>query len=614
MEEFLKNSVLSRLLHEQKKRKYMAAILFVLALVSFLQTTAILTRKGEALSKKNMVLECHYHVQTGEGYAGYVVHVHNEDCYDAEGTLVCELPEIPAHVHDESCWRTEEVLVCTLEESDGHVHDEDCYGLVRGDLICGLEAADGHTHDESCYSLVRGDLTCGLEEDEEHQHTDDCYEWIEELTCGLKETEGHAHTDDCYEWVEGLVCGLEEGEEHHHDESCYETVTALACGQQELHTHTPECYDEAGALICGLLQLEEHIHGPGCFARVKSGEKPGQAEAEEPALASITAADGSPLPEDVKVYAYALNGEKAESAWNEVEAFLTSPVLPGRMKAMRTQAAAPAAVETGTVSEIRYEVFEIGLTNVEETAFEGGFRVSVALPEAVSGRDFALFHLGADGVEALEAEYESTSNEDGTETVTGFRFVTDSFSPFVLRYTVDFHYGELTYILEGESELRLSELLKVLGIEGKAIDVAACVFSDPALLETTYSEAEGDWLLKSLTAFDTEETLTITFSDGREVLVRVTDAQIRRNVLSADGEAYEITVTYDENTGIPEDAELEVSEVTEGSSAYGRDYDEYITDTENVLGMNAGSASYIRLFDIKIVKDGEKVQPVEGTR
>ena len=454
MEEFLKNSVLSRLLHEQKKRKYMAAILFVLALVSFLSTTAILTRKGEALSKKNMVLECHYHVQTGEGYAGYVVHVHNEDCYDAEGTLVCELPEIPAHVHDESCWQTEEVLVCTLEESDGHVHDEDCYGLVRGDLICGLEAADGHTHDESCYSLVRGDLTCGLEEDEEHQHTDDCYEWIEELTCGLEETEGHAHTDDCYEWVEGLVCGLEEGEEHHHDESCYETVTALACGRQELHTHTPECYDEAGALICGLLQLEEHIHGPGCFARVKSGEKPGQAEAEEPALASITAADGSPLPEDVKVYAYALNGEKAESAWNEVEAFLTSPVLPGRMKAMRTQAAAPAAVETGTVSEIRYEVFEIGLNNVEETAFEGGFRVSVALPEAVSGRDFALFHLGADGVEALEAEYESTSNEDGTETVTGFRFVTDSFSPFVLRYTVDFEYsvnGEMyDFSLPGE--------------------------------------------------------------------------------------------------------------------------------------------------------------------
>ena len=98
------------------------------------------------------------------------------------------------------------------------------------------------------------------------------------------------------------------------------------------------------------------------------------------------------------------------------------------------------------------------------------------------------------------------------------------------------------------------------------------------------------------------------------ITVRVTDAQIRRSVLSADGEAYEITVTYDENTGIPEDAELEVSEVTEGSSAYGRDYDEYITDTENVLGIKAGGAGYIRLFDIKIVKDGEKVQPVEGTR
>lgn len=370
----------------------------------------------------------------------------------------------------------------------------------------------------------------------------------------------------------------------------------------------------------------------------------GQAESTEKesvdlGLAVIEAANGEALPVEAEGHAYVLQGEEAESALSTVDAFLTAPVLTSPIKAkaagaMRMQTAALAAVEAAeaesdtaaadeaepdeeepdTVSETRYEVFEIGLDNVEESAFEGGFRVSVTLPEALTGRDFALYHIGADGVEELSAEYDSTRNEDGTETVTAFRFVTDSFSPFVLRYTVDFHYGELAYTLEGEGELCLSALLEALGIEGKAADVTACVFSDPALLETIYSETEGDWLLKSLMAFDTEETLTITFADGREVSVRVTDAQIRRSVLSADGEAYEITVTYGEDTGIPEDADLEVSEVTEGCSAYGRDYGEYVTDTENVLGMEAGGAGYIRLFDIKIVKDGEKVQPAEGTR
>ena len=175
MEESTRSSILPRLLHEKKMRTYMIPVLLILALAAFLSTTAVLSQNAEALTKKSRVLDCHYHIQTGEGYAGYVVHVHTEDCCDAEGELVCKLPEIPAHRHGESCWRTEEVLVCTREESDGHAHDESCYGLMRGDLVCNLDEAEGHAHDESCYGLVRGDLVCNLDEAGGHAHDESCY-------------------------------------------------------------------------------------------------------------------------------------------------------------------------------------------------------------------------------------------------------------------------------------------------------------------------------------------------------------------------------------------------------------------------------------------------------
>ena len=40
------------------------------------------------------------------GYADFVVHEHDESCYDADGKLWCPLPEIKAHTHSGSCWTT----------------------------------------------------------------------------------------------------------------------------------------------------------------------------------------------------------------------------------------------------------------------------------------------------------------------------------------------------------------------------------------------------------------------------------------------------------------------------------------------------------------------------
>ena len=83
-------------------------------------------------------------------------------------------------------------------------------------------------------------------------------------------------------------------------------------------------------------------------------------------------------------------------------------------------------------------------------------------------------------------------------------------------------------------------------------------------------------------------------------------------MLAGDGHNYKITVTYGEDAKIPANADLSVEEIMNDSAAYSA----YVADTENILGMEEGSAGYIRLFDIKIVdKDDQNVkyQPAEGS-
>lgn len=110
---------------------------------------------------------------------------------------------------------------------------------------------------------------------------------------------------------------------------------------------------------------------------------------------------------------------------------------------------------------------------------------------------------------------------------------------------------------------------------------------------------------------DSEADEIIFESDEFSIYVIVTT--IEKTVLAGDGHNYHITASFGPETGIPEDAELNVEEITEGFSAYGKSYEDYVAYTENALGMKEGSSQYIRLFDISIAKDGEKIQPAEGT-
>ena len=128
-------------------------------------------------------------------------------------------------------------------------------------------------------------------------------------------------------------------------------------------------------------------------------------------------------------------------------------------------------------------------------------------------------------------------------------FETDGFSVYVVAYTVDFHWGDYTYSIAGESEIRLSELFEKLGVnEITLADVRDVSFSDESLVRV--DALEGDWRLTSLAPFTTHEVLTLSLVNGERVSIEVTDETTAQPVAAVNlvynGEAQAL-VTVDES-------------------------------------------------------------------
>ena len=75
-------------------------------------------------------------------------------------------------------------------------------------------------------------------------------------------------------------------------------------------------------------------------------------------------------------------------------------------------------------------------------------------------------------------------------------------------YTVEFTYDKLQYVLEGDSSVRLSLILEVLGLYGEVTDVL-CSNTDLFTAE----QFDGDWTVSALQPFTSEEWMTVRIND-----------------------------------------------------------------------------------------------------
>ena len=101
---------------------------------------------------------------------------------------------------------------------------------------------------------------------------------------------------------------------------------------------------------------------------------------------------------------------------------------------------------------------------------------------------------------------------------------------------------------------------------------------------------------------------TVQFeADGFSVYGIVGTETITTQYISASGDIYEITVTYDSAANIPEGAELNVSEVSR--QTVNENGERYSDIAKGLLKVDAEKSEAVILFDISIVKNGQKIQP-----
>ncbi|MBQ6635767.1 MAG: VWA domain-containing protein [Lachnospiraceae bacterium] len=227
---------------------------------------------------------------------------------------------------------------------------------------------------------------------------------------------------------------------------------------------------------------------------------------------------------------------------------------------------------TGSATEISFEAESFSIYGVVYTVdFEysvNGKMYQFSLP----GGGFVSF---TDLVEVLgiirDADNEEKAEKTDTaevQAVDGMLDVTasDAAKKFVADVeAVEFSSPELVWVGKADADTTVGTLKKTNGLE--------CEYS----AELTEKQIEGinssvvesgDWALISMRSFDSEETMTVTMTDGEVFTIRVTDAQIQTMFLSDNGELYEVTVTYGDDAKIPDGAVLKVTEFEEGSEEY----------------------------------------------
>ena len=244
-------------------------------------------------------------------------------------------------------------------------------------------------------------------------------------------------------------------------------------------------------------------------------------ESTEDPLISISSVDGVFLPEEADGYGEVLSNDDAEYAVSVVKDYVSTQSGTADEAGEETSDNTSDTITDNTQTE--YQVFDISLNNVNYEEYEQGFQVTVNLPENITAKDFHLYHLHGDVEEIDLRIVQESIDGNGNIEASGFTFVTENFSEFVLSYTVDFHYNGYEFSIPGEGSILLSEVFEELQIEKSAADAVEVTFSDETLL--SIEKEENDWRLTSLAPFLTDETLEILFADGSKLELLVTDAQ-----------------------------------------------------------------------------------------
>ena len=383
--------------------------------------------------------------------------------------------------------------------------------------------------------------------------------------CGIEE---HQHDDSCFE--EQLICGQEEDGEHQHTDACCRNV--LVCGK-EVHSHSRNCFhnqtgEETAQDCAGLYDAAEENAGMYDPPKdtdtlfVEGTEEPEEEDLSEPAPDSAEDFDQADFNVEDSNDADLNDADPNDADLNDTD-FIDADLND-------------ADFDDADLNEAGYDIGEVGPESGEPFP-----------EEEETGADRSADEMADENGREDEADSgsEDSQEEFAGEAGTEEDQIADQTEDKITEQT-----GDLT---EDQAE-------------GQTADETADEITD----ETgDKNEAGGE------TGATTEQTAPDKMTEAEAAPLQGVAAE-----LACHGQGYEVTVTFGEDAGIPEGASLSVSEIMPETSADNTDteltYEEYVSGTEEALGLEKDSDVSFRLFDISIVdKDNpdKKYQPAEGS-
>ena len=208
-----------------------------------------------------------------------------------------------------------------------------------------------------------------------------------------------------------------------------------------------------------------------------------------------------------------------------------------------------------------------------------------------------------------EIEENGLNSDTNTPLTLGDGEVSEATRKFVTNVaSVEFSSPSLVDISKVENEITVGQIK-----EGRRLECQySAELTEEQIVEINAQTVEaGDWALISVQPFTSEEEITVTMKDGEVFTIRVTDAQIKKTVIDAKGDTWEITVTYGEDAKIPDGAELKVEEILPEDERYEEYYRKSVKENSEEVYADAPDYEfgYAHIFDIEIWTAGKKIEP-----
>ena len=563
------------------------------------------------------------------------VHEHGEGCYDAEGQLVCTAE---AHNHDDSCYQ-----IIRTEGVEGHTHTDACY---EDALICGKQE---HTHTEACYpketeaatqaqtkTVTEAAKTETATEKAETEKATEA-EKPEARTLTVKNEE-YTIQVDCpadAKIPKNAVLSIREIKKNDRDyNSTYEKAASVVLMKTAKKIETVRFFDLSISADGKEIQPEAAINVKITFTKPIQSPEGSEVRAVR-------------LGDDADVLA--TNTNKANGSWSQITF---------KAKKLTVYVAAEIAVPVAETAVTEAETAEVMMleAGTEETETEAATEAvteevtEAATEEATEAVTEEVTEAATEEAteavteEVTEAVTEESTEEPDTEEMTE----EDPATPHILTtegsdYTVEVTYTAEAGIPEG-AELQVREIAQGTAEyesyyqqamaavqEGDTTSISFARFFDisfvyegeeiepsaPVAVKITYADAvevpeAGE--VKSVHFGDEAEVLNVQTNEKNGAMDEVTfDAEsfsvygiVGTETISTQieksykGDGYSVKVSYDETaTGIPENAELRVSEVT--------DIDNYLSLVQNNLGEK--SRFKLPVLNIGLYVNNNLVQP-----